>query len=425
MKDTRLRLLAFPFGDYEGVRSYLDHLAREGWEFTGRASLLFGRFRPTQRKELVYDVVPADPRRSREALLLQVRRRQEAGWEPVETMWGMDIYKSLPCQSPPRFRTQHDYDHWRSIFLNWLLWSIAFLLVTAASLFALSRFSGFSFVQLSHGWYLSDRETALVLLLPLLAVLALLWLAWLGYCLVRRCKPHDAPPRWSLFFKAALQLLALVTVLLLPTVLCLSQIPRLRLRLALLVLILVLPVSCLFFAKEDRKRYILWLGTGVIALFVLTMVLGWVMEPVSYSTLLEGNRWRQDPEGLSIVTAESLEAADTPDFPLEDSHVTAFYRLDEALLVTRELYYEYWDSGLSMELSAYHPLFGGTSNLLWNDLLPEGAEDKGEYAVLHNGNWHQIWYRTGNTIYHLAGTIDWEAEELWPRAIAIAYANSQ
>lgn len=425
MKDTRLRLLAFPFGDYEGVRAYLDHLAREGWELTGRAGLLFGHFRPTQRTELFYDVVPADPRRSDESLIAQVRRREETGWEPVETIWGMDIYKSLPCQSPTLSRSAQDYLHWRGIFQSWLIWSLAFFLVTLLSLFSLVHFSGLSPEALLQHWYLSDRQTVLVLLLPLLAVLAVLWVLWLIFCTLCRVRPHKAASRGSLYLKAGLQLLALAAVLLLPVSLWLSQIPRLWLRLTGLALFLLLPLFCRFLAKGDRSRYVASLGAGVMALFALTMVLGWVVEPVVYSSYELGSRWREEADGLSIVTVEELQAADPLHLEPDEGTVTAFYQQNEALLTISEHYSEHWDNGLSLELTTYHPLLSPVGDLLWKELLPQGAEDKGDYATLSSGGWHQIWYRSNDAIYHLAGTVDWEAEALWPRAIAIAYANGQ
>lgn len=425
MKQTKLRLLAFPFGDFEAVRTYLDEQAKKGWELTGRAGALFGRFEPTQRTELIYDVVPADPRRSAETLQSQVRCREEAGWTPVDTVWGMDIYKSLPCQAPSLFRNEEDCRQWKAAFQSWLIWSLAFIVVTVLSLLIVCRFSGFTLAGVADGWYRSDQKTALCLLLPLMGMMALLWLVWLSVCVVRRSRVHKAAPRWLLFFRTGLQLTALAAVLLLPILLWVSQVSRLWLRLVLLALFLLLPLLCLWKFSADRKRYIRTLGAGVISLFALTMVLGWAIAPVTYNSYDAGSSWRKTADGLSIVTAEELQAADTPDLGFEGSTVIAFYEREEALLFSAEYYSEHWDSGLSMELATYHPQLPGIADLLWEDLVPNAAEDQGDRAFLSSNGWYQVWYRCNNTVYHLSGTIDWESTQIWPRAIAIAYANGQ
>ena len=201
--------------------------------------------------------------------------------------------------------------------------------------------------------------------------------------------------------------------------------PRLWLRLVLLALFLLLPPLCLWKFNSDRKGYIRTLGVGVIALFALTMALGWAIKPVTYNSYDEGNGWRKTADGLSIVTAEELQAADTPDLDLEGSTVTAFYQKEEALLVSAEYYSEHWDGDLSMELVTYHPQFPGIADLLWSDLVPNAAEDQSDRAFLSSDGWYQVWYRSNDAIYHLSGTIDWENTGIWPRAIAIAYANGQ
>jgi hypothetical protein len=130
VKESRTRFLAFSLGDYEGVRHYLDTLAEQGWELTGRSGWLTGRFRRTRRTELRYDVVPSRLARTPEELEQTVEQRRREGWEPVDTIWGMDIYRSMPCQQPER--PDDFYQQAGDAFADWLKRSILMLGVTAA-----------------------------------------------------------------------------------------------------------------------------------------------------------------------------------------------------------------------------------------------------------------------------------------------------
>lgn len=407
MKDIKYRPLAFLPGDCEGARAYLDHMAKQGWELTGRAGLVLGLFRPTRRTELRYDAVPADPRRSPETLMAQVESRREAGWEAVDTIWGMDIYKSLPCREPPLLRSKAEKSLRRSIYGAILTRSLLFLLTASLSLLTLFHFSRHFPSRLLSFWYLSDRQTAPVLLLPLLAVLALVWIIWLIYCMARPGEEEKPASRPALFFRQGLLLLALGASALLLVSLWLSQIPRLWLRLVLLACFLLLPLVSLLLSKEDRKRYLTLLGEGVTALFLISVLLGRMVQPVSYSTLLDGNRWRTSPDGISVITAETLsESGLIPPLSGEEE-VSAFYHAEEALLVTTENYDEFRSEGPSLTLTVYHVHVPMIADLLWSETIPAVADGEARFAQSQTGSRRAIWLREDNTICQLSCTSEW------------------
>ncbi|MBQ3089245.1 MAG: DUF2812 domain-containing protein [Oscillospiraceae bacterium] len=425
MNKSKLRLLAFPFGDHEAVRCHLDQLAQKGWALTGRAGLCFGRFEPTQRKELTYDVVPAHPQRSPQLLREQVSRYDEAGWEPVDTIWGMDIYRSKPCRLPQPVRQPEDYRQRQQLYRNWLVWSAAFLAVTLLALWALCHFSGLEPATLMDRWYLNDRKTAIVLLLPALAVLALVWLVWLVWCLVCRTREHRPAPRWAMYLRGLLQLSAFGGGYLLLVLLWTAQVASLLLRLGLIGLFLLLPPAALLLFPAHRQRHLLTLGLGIILLFALSMALGWATEPLSHSTAGEGNGWRRAGEGLYLVTLEELEQEGlTAPLPHGETP-SAYYRSQSSLLVSQSHYDEYWTEGSSIQLSVYRVHLPPLADLVWEDLRPEGADRQDGALFLDHGSWRHVWYRQGSTIYHLSGTLDWQASDLWSRAIAVARANGQ
>lgn len=413
---TKIFFFAFPFGDYEGVRQELNRRAAQGWAFAGRFGLVTARFQATARQELRYDVVPAAARRSPEELAHAVQLRESQGWSPVDTLWGMDVYASLPCQSPEPCRTSEDYKAWQALFRGWLLWSLAFLAVTLAALALVSRLFGLDWADLSRQWYLSDSRGMLCLALPLGGVLALLWLGWLSFCLLRRCRPHRPCGRGLLLLRGGLQALALGLLFVTLAVLWTDQVPRLWMRLALgaglaLTLLLAPAVS-----KNDRQRQTLVLGCGIFGCLLLSMVLGWTVSPLRLDTVSQGTSWRQEAD-VPTLRAEELGLE-------EDSRqVTAYYRCDQSLLVRQEVYHESWPDGTALEVTVYTCTLSGLTGLLWDDLVPEAAQTGPEEASLDTDSWHQLWYRSGGRLVHLSGTPDWQADGLGQRALALVSEN--
>lgn len=407
---TRRFFFAFPFGDYEGVRAYLNRRAAQGWAFAGRGGLLTARFEATQRTELCYDVVPADPRRTPQQLQEQVQHREAQGWEAVDTLWGMDIYRSLPCRTPAPERSPEEYAHWRRLTGEWLGWSLAFLAVTVLALAVLGRVFSFTWADLTQQWYLSDSRSVLTLALPLLGALALAWLGWLGYGLAFRCKPHKPCAPGFLYLRGGLLVLGLVLVGLTLGVLWLDQIPRLWMRLALGgLLLLALGVGPLL-AQGNLKRQTLILGGSLFAFLLLAMVLSWTVSPVELDTVTQGESWRQSAQ-LPLLRGEDLGLA------TQEETVNAVYEEEQALLVTQQHYYEHWSHGLVLEVTVYRCHLPGLAALVWQDVLPPAAETEEALAVLSGEGRSQLWYRQGNLVYHLSGTVDWTQEALQDAAL--------
>ncbi|MCD7733770.1 MAG: DUF2812 domain-containing protein [Clostridiales bacterium] len=405
MKQRIIRPLAFPFGDYEGVRRYLDGLAQKGWSLTRRTGLFCGLFEPTRRTELIYDVVPADPRRTDADLKAQVRQRREDGWEPVDTLWGMDIYRSLPCEGPEVRRTGEDYRHWRDVFRNWLLWSGAFLLVTAAALGVLAWYFGLSWSQITQQWYLSDSRTMLCLFLPLAGVLALAWLGWLLWCLLRRCRLHAPSGGLAMGLRCFLQIFAVFLVAALLIVLWVSQIPRLWIRVVITLCFFAMPLLSALVGREDRQRRLLVLGGGILVCFLAAMVLGWTVPEISLNTVSDGSGWRSD-SSCSCLLREELE--EVPD----GETVTAYYDQTASLLVRQERYSESWSDGTVIEVTVY-TCAPGLAGVVLDDLLPVTLSGAEETLSLDSGSWHQRWVRDGNRVICLDGTPDWTDETVW------------
>lgn len=411
---TKISFFAFPFGDYEGVRQYLNHQAASGWAFVGRYGLLTAKFQETKRQELCYDVLPADPRRSLQQLQQEVTHRESAGWKPIATLWGMDIYQSLPCQGPAVERTPEDYRRLRALFSGWLLWSLAFLGVTLAILAVLAHLFSLTWQDLSKQWYLSDSRTVLSLALPLGALLALDWLGWLCHCIRTRCKPHKPCSTAALRLRGAIQALALVLLGVTLAVLWLDQVPRLWMRLGLALLLLLSILLAPICAGGNQRRQTLIWGSGVFACLLLAMVLGWTVAPLEYDTFSNGTAWRQSDQ-LPLLRAEDL------DFTIDAEEVNAYYSASASLLVSQQSYHERWsESGLTLEVTVYTCRLPGLAGLVWDDLLPASAQEQdSNTATLSSDSWYQLWYRQGNRIYAISGTADWSVDDLGARAIAI------
>lgn len=409
---TKIKFFAFPFGDCQAVRRYLDGQAARGWAFAGRYGLMTARFQETRRQELRYDVAPASLRRSPETMAREVQRRESEGWSPVDTLWGMDVYQSMPCRQPQPLWEPGEEERRRSFFLGWLLWSLAFLAVTAAALGLLAMLCQLSWEELSEQWYLSDSRTVLCLALPAGAVLAVLWLLWLAWCSYARCgeRAGNLP---GMMLRGALQALALVLVLVTLTALWLDQVPRLWMRLALAALLLGTVLLAPVLSGGDRRRQVMIYGGGVFACLLLALVLGWTVGDITYDTYSQGTSWRS-ASGLATLRGEELELGLDP----EEQDFTAYYSQDQSLLVRHwEHYYEHWESGESLEVNVYTCTLPGLSRLVWQDIVPEAAETEGTQASLTTDGWYQVWILDGNRVIRLAGTVDWQQEGLLEQAL--------
>ncbi len=412
MAETRNRFLFFLFGDYEGVRRRLNRQARAGWELMGKGGLFTGRFERTGRSELIYDVTPSDPRRSEEELRAQVRFREERGWQAVDTIWGMDIYKSMPCQSPEPLRREEDYRRWCAVFRDWLLWSAAFLVITAAVLLIGGGVAGVDWSALSERWYLSDARTALLVALPAFLVSAVLWMGWLAFCMAVRCRPHRGASAAGIWARALAQLGALALLTISLAVIWLEQAPRLWLRLLLAAGLIASAVLPGLLWREDRQRRGRAATVGVFLCLAAAMVLGWVMPSEGWDSLRGGAAARRSLSG-SVVQAEDLglDAA---------GEVTASYARESSLLVREERYYEAWADGTVIESVVYTCALPGLAETVLEDVALPAAERTDWGYLMQGGEWNRAWVRAGRQVICLAGTPDWSEESVRAAAAAAA-----
>ncbi len=354
MRETRRVFLAYDRGDYDGLRRRLDALARKGWELQGRAGLFSGELHPTKRRELRYDVVPVLPGRTAEELEETVRRRRDAGWEPVDTVWGMDIYKSLPCREPAPMRDDAVRSEICRVFRFRLVQALGCLLLTSALLW-LNR-ERLSCSALTYRWYLSDTKTAALILLPIAAAAGVWLLAWMVFCLLTRAKDHNPPGTAAMTLRAGIRLAGGGALALLAVALWVDAIPRLWLRLALAALfVLLLPLSALV-GRRGRQAWLLTAGGGLLLLLALTMVLSWTVKPAAYELT------------ASILPEECLTT--TP-----QGRCSGWYSERESLLVRQYDCYQRWEDGTQAEITLYRCLNASLAKTVAAD-TPAGAGDR-------------------------------------------------
>ena len=349
MPETRRIFLAYPFGDYEGVRARLDALARAGWELTGRGGIFTGILTSTRRKELYYDVVPALPLRSREMLQRSVEQRQGLGWEPVDTFWGMDIYKSRPCEYPAVERTGEMDTALRAVFLGWLVRAVLFTAVTLGV--AAFRLNGEILAELGKSWYLSDGKTALRFLLPVVLTCWGLFLAWLVFCVFFRCRPHAPAGRLTMTLRGLVQLAGLACALLLGAALWVSGVPRLWLRLLFIAgAFLLVPLS--------RRMGPQWAAAGLMVLVTAGMVLTAALKPV-------GGQIGVD-RGI-VISPEAVDYA-------PDGSCHGYYGEEQSLLVRQRTFEQRWESGERLSGTLYRCLTPGIADLAEGELPRAGEQ---------------------------------------------------
>lgn len=109
MKNTKYCWLYYSPADYPFLRTKLNSLAEQGYELAKPAdgTCYLGKFQPTDRSELRYDV---EPRAfcTAEELQMMVELRAAQGWEPICTVNGMNIYSSMPCHQVSTFESKEE-----------------------------------------------------------------------------------------------------------------------------------------------------------------------------------------------------------------------------------------------------------------------------------------------------------------------------
>lgn len=367
MRQEKRFFLAYPIAHWAGLRHRLEELAARGWELESCDGWLTGRFVPTHRTELRYDVVPARPFRTAGEAQAQVRRRRSAGWQAVDTLWGLDIYKSLPCQ----FRSRDTAEAWPALSQR-LMGEGALTLLTLLLLFLCRGRWG----EVLWRWYLSDGKTGALILLPVIALSVLASLTGLGLSLGRG---SSAGTGAAMVLGAGLRLAGVIAAFLLAVTLWVQQVPRLWLRLALMALfLLAFPLGRRLGAVLRAGRLMLTAGL-LCALLLLTTLLGWTVPNPGYDI-------------GPAAHAPLIAGADVG----QEGRCSGWYEHQESLLVGTSTLVQQWESGDRLELTVCRCAFPVTE-LVWREL---------------EGDWH----RRGNLLVSLSGDFTMEEAELFALA---------
>ncbi|MCD8341439.1 MAG: DUF2812 domain-containing protein [Clostridiales bacterium] len=375
------RYIWFRFGpeDYLGVREKLNRLAAQGWELAEEQDChcSFARFTPTARTELTYDVEPVPLLRKDEAVQDAVLEREAEGWEPVATLNGMDIYRSIPLRFPkPREGEAAAQAHRTALAQRYGASVAALLAVLAAAVY----------LYLTGGtWYLSNLSLFLMGTAAPAAICGLFWLGRRAALLMRR-KPRPSA-QWSMMAGSVLAALGRVWLLLAAFMLALDQ---LTVAAACLVALCYLAAAGAVSGLWRRKDFSLYrraaaLVTGVAILSAYLLSLAYPGR-VSVSILDEYTRLQYQEEAVVQLEDLGLEGEEL---------LSGSYRRSGSFLVTCVDYTEYWmlDGEMVTLSTASYTCRLGTAEWLYERLSEEvGAEE--------------VLYRSGNMVVRVSAPID-------------------
>lgn len=380
------RYIWFRYGpeDYLGVREKLNRLAAQGWELAEEQDChcAFARFTPTARTELTYDVEPVPLLRKDEAVQDAVLAREAEGWEPVATLNGMDIYRSIPLRFPKVREGEAAAKASRTVLARRYGASVtALLAVLAATVY----------LYLTGGtWYLSNLSLWLMgTAIPAAAG----GLFWLGRQAARLMRPAPRPPAgWSMTVSSVLAALGRVWLLLTAFMLLLDQLTAAA---ACLVAVCYLAAAGAVSGLWRRKDFSLYrrvtaLVTGVVILSAYLLSLAYPGR-VSVSILDEYTRLQYRDEAVVQLEDLGLEG---------DELLSGSYQRSGSLLVTCTDYTEYWmvDGEMVTLSTTTYTCRLGTAGWLYGQL----SEETGGEEIL---------YRSGNTVVRFSSPIDgltWE-----------------
>ncbi|MCD7929171.1 MAG: hypothetical protein LUF86_03315 [Clostridiales bacterium] len=322
LKDSRLKWIFLPTGDYLALRHRLNRLAEQGWELAeaGDRCCFFARFQPTERTELRYDTEVAPLLRDENQLRETVERRERLGWSPVGTVNGVDVYVSQPCRYPePENDPAENRRRWRARGV---------LSLVAVALAALLTWQWRWF---SVPWYLGNAAALLFLSRFPLLVGGCLWAAWV---LLRQIVPWKGEPRTGLaWVRSALQAGFYLWVVVLLAALVLDQLPLVWacgvLAAALAVLLLCPRRWCKWTGFAGQSLLVLVVGCVLLISQLLPLAL-----PDSQRYSAGSASWRGSL--TDVVRAEDLDLDDL-------TFVSAEYDQDGSLLVSRSTYREEWE----------------------------------------------------------------------------------
>lgn len=346
MKNSGFRWIFVPTGDYLGLRRRLNRLAKSGWELVweGDGSRFLARVQATERTELRYDVEIAPFLRDAGQLEQTVERRRQAGWEPVGTINGMDIYASMPCREP-----QEENNPLKNR-KNWLPRGLFSLLLAALAVFLSWNWSFFS-----KKWYLGNLSALLYGSRFPMLVGGAFWAAWV---ILRLLRPAGKAPHPVLFWiRSGLLTGFVLWVLLLAVCAVLDCLP-----VGWACAVLGLTLAGYLLGRWCWKKHTGQLSRGVLILVVgcgliVTQLLR-VGLPDSQRYNVGSAPWRY--ELSDVVRAEDLGQGET-------EFLSAEYDWDGSLLVRRSSYQEEWEE-FRLECERYSCLTPGLAALVERDV---------------------------------------------------------
>lgn len=322
MKNSRLKWIFLPSGDYLALRQRLNRLAEQGWELaeTGDGNCFFARFRPTERTELHYDTDVAPLLRDENQLRETVERRERLGWSPVGTVNGVDVYVSQPCRCPePENDPAENRRRWRARG------------VLSLAAVALAALLSWQWSWFSSTWYLGNAAALLFLSRFPLLIGGGLWAAWV---LLRQIVPWKGKlrtgPAWV---RSALQAGFYLWVVLLLVALVLDQLP-----LAWACGVLAVALLVLLLGRRGWRKWTGFTGQSLLALVVGCVLLISQLLPLALPDSQRYSAGSASWRGslTDVVRAENLGLDDL-------TFVSAEYDKDGSLLVSRSTYREEWE----------------------------------------------------------------------------------
>lgn len=166
-----IRRCWFPFlgTDYKAVQRWLDRKAAQGWELE-EAGPLLARFRRTGRRDLRCCVDIADQGRRNRAREEYLELCAQAGWVLVDTVRGMNLFKSKPGSAPAPIHTDPALELARfgKKFVGTQIAAVLTPLIAGGLSFALRRLTGPPVQTPSHLEVLCTLTSSVTLMCVLL-----------------------------------------------------------------------------------------------------------------------------------------------------------------------------------------------------------------------------------------------------------------
>lgn len=346
LKNSRLKWIFLPSGDYLALRQRLNRLAEQGWELaeSGDGSCFFARFQPTERTELRYDTEVAPLLRDENQLRETVERRERLGWSPVGTVNGVDVYVSQPCRYPePENDPAGNRRRWRARGALSLVTALLAVLLT------------WQWRWFSVTWYLSNTAALLYLSRFPLLICGAFWAAWV---LLRQLAPWKEDSRTGpAWVRAALQAGFYLWAALL---LAASVLDRLPLAWACGVLAVALAAALL--GRRGWRKWTGFAGQSLLALVVGCTLLVAQLLPMA---LPDSQRYSA---GSASWRGSLTDVVRAEDLGLDElTFVSAEYDRDGSLLVSRSTYQEEWEE-LRLNCQYTRCLTAGLANQVAEEL---------------------------------------------------------